>query len=476
MAVAGKVSIKTDAKVMVVGSAAGSAWKMSCAGGTIGGNWYRISAVNGKSVSAAYGVTYLYAPSRSFMTAPTVAPTPIITTPTPVPTPTPTPVPTPIGTSGNYLFGTLLTDSTRSSTEAASGIGVAHLEVGWDLYEPQDGVFNDTYIGQLRQRLATMRAAGLKVVLGAGLQYPPAWAYAYPDSRYVDQFGRSATMLNLTFNLTLRAKAEQYLGRIQQDLGLDNFWAIRVGSGGSVESFYPDMWDGVNANAYWGYDVNAQATSPLPGWKPGQTTLNGGAVTTAQVAGWYDWYLGALVGGVNWQLDVYRGLGYQGNLQVLMPGVGTRPAEYTQAINGYLGGAGDDLHTMGRGAVWYRLLAGIANKQNVVAYVSSMADGSGGDDLCASTDSGVAPTSSTVLSWSATRWISYLSDRYGLAKMGENPGLADTSIYGLTMLDHAATQMKACGFQGMMWAHDADLYSGTSGISLSDYSLVIRDY
>ena len=42
------------------------------------------------------------------------------------------------------------------------------------------------------------------------------------------------------------------------------------------------------------------------------------------------------------------------------------------------------------------------------------------------------------------------------------------------MLARATAQMTSCGFQGLMWAHDAPLYDPTSGISLADYSTVIR--
>jgi hypothetical protein len=350
---------------------------------------------------------------------------------------------------------------------------VVHLELGWDAYEPQDGVFDTTYIAQVQQRLATMRGAGMRVVLGLGLQYPPNWVYNYPNARYVDQFGNTSGMVNLTWNSTLRSKAEQFLARVNADLGLANFWAVRVGSGGSVETLFPDE---AGRNAYWGYDANAQASSPFPGWRPGQTSWNGQPFTTTQVGQWYDWYQGSLVDGVNWQIAAYRGLGYTGFLQVVMPGQGTRPTDYTQAIGGYLNGAGDSNQTMGRAAVWDRVLAKIADKANVVAYVSSMADGSGGNDLCTSSDSSVSPTSTTVLNWSATRWISYNANRYGLPKMGENPGRSDTNIYGLTMMQNAAAQMQSCGFQGLMWAHDFNLYDGVSGVSLAGYSTVIRAY
>ena len=429
-------------------------------------------------------------PTVAPTSAPTPAPdpTPAPTSATPAPTPAATPAPTPTITpaptatptappvsSGSYLFGTLLTDATRSSGEVAAGVQVVHLELGWNNYEPTEGVFNTAYVSQMRQRLATMRAAGLKVVLGAGLQYPPGWAFAYPNSRYVNQYGATGRELNLTFNASLRAKAARYLARIDADFDLDSFWAVRVGAGGAIETVYPaHTADGVHSNAYWAYDPAAQASSPFPGWKPGQTTYQGRPFTTAEVRTWYAWYVGALVDGVDWQLATYRSLGFGGFLQVLLPGQGTRPLDDARGISTYLDGSADGNRTMSRGAAWDRVLGGIADKRNVVAYVSSLADGSGWNDVCQSGDSGVALTSPAIGLWSAARWTSYLADRYGLAKNGENPGPNDTNAYGTTMLDRAAAQMRACGFQGLMWAHDINLYAAGSGISLADYSRVIR--
>jgi hypothetical protein len=368
----------------------------------------------------------------------------------------------------------LLTDATRSPGEASAGVRVVHLELSWSNYEPNDGAFNATYVSQMRQRLATMRAAGLKVVLGAGLQYPPGWTFTYPNSRYVNQYGATSRELNLTFNATLRSKAARYLARIDADFDLNSFWAVRVGAGGAIETLYPaHNADGLHSNAYWAYDPAAQAASPFPGWKPGQTTYQGRSFTTADVRTWYEWYVGALVDGVDWQLATYRGLGFSGFLQVLLPGQGTRPLDYNRGINSYLDGSADGNRTMSRGAAWDRVLAGIADKRNVVAYVSSLADGSGWNDVCQSTDGGVALTSSSIGNWSAARWISYLADRYGLAKNGENPGRSDTNSYGTAMLSSAVAQMRACGFQGLMWAHDTELYAAGSGITLADYARAI---
>lgn len=68
------VSIAT--KVSVVATVTGGSWRATCAGKTTSArSWYRISAVNGKSVKSLYGVTYLYAATslfKAYVAAPAV--------------------------------------------------------------------------------------------------------------------------------------------------------------------------------------------------------------------------------------------------------------------------------------------------------------------------------------------------------------------------------------------------------------------
>ncbi len=382
----------------------------------------------------------------------------------------------------SYHFGTLLTSTQRLVDERGAGVRVVHLEMGWNNYEPQDGVFNPAYVAQTRERLRAMQTTGMEVVLGIGLQYPPAWVYTYANSRYVDQYGTAASPVNLTFNQALREKVERYIARVDQDLGLHHFAAVRVGSGGLIESLYPEAATSVSGNSYWAYDGNAQGgpgrpasipPSPLPGWTPGNRTYDGQPLTPQQVEQWYEWYLGALTDGINWQLATYRRLGYAGEVQILMPGIGSRPADYRAAIANYLDGTGDANRTMSRGAVWHRIIDGLTDRWNVVIYVSSLADGSGNNDACEQDDVHVSLDDPVVNTWSAARWLSYNADRYGLSKNGENPGRSDTNGYGPAMMAAAARQMESCGFQGMMWAHDSNLYDGTSGVDLTDYAALI---
>jgi len=91
-----KALVGIDTTVSVVTDVTGGSWTTTCLGKADSGtSWSRISAVNGKSVTTLYGVTYLYAASGLLKAAPTPVPTPT-PTPTPAPTPTPTPVPTPV--------------------------------------------------------------------------------------------------------------------------------------------------------------------------------------------------------------------------------------------------------------------------------------------------------------------------------------------------------------------------------------------
>jgi len=81
-----KASVNTGALLTVAATVTGGSYLTSCAGISLSGSsWYRFSAINGKSVSSLYGVSYVYGASKLFKT---------VTTPTPSPTKAPTAAPT----------------------------------------------------------------------------------------------------------------------------------------------------------------------------------------------------------------------------------------------------------------------------------------------------------------------------------------------------------------------------------------------
>jgi hypothetical protein len=366
-------------------------------------------------------------------------------------------------------FGTLGTDPDRAADEVRAGVRVAMMELSWAAYEPANGRFDDTYGRQARGRLDRLRSAGLQVTLGLGLHFTPAWVQALPDSRFVDQHGTTSAEVNLVFNQKLRLAAEKYLARVNQDLDLSTFWAIRLTSGGLSEVLYPA------GGSFWAFDRNAQngpdlppgmARNPEVGWRPGDRAL-----PAARVRRWADWYVHGLDDVVRWQIRTLDSFGFRGYYQLLTPGSGTRPDRYDTEIAAFLPDG-----VTGVGAVWHRFYADLALDRvvarRVVAYVSSMADRSGGDDSCTGRDTALPVTDPALDSWSAARWVARLARAGGFRVNGENPGwnqpptlnahYTDGGSNG--MMTAAVRQAVSCGFQGMYWAHDENLWHGPASM------------
>ena len=353
---------------------------------------------------------------------------------------------------------------------------MAMFEYNWASFEPSPGVFSSSYLATMKSELAAYKAAGMKVTLGLGLQNPPAWVLALADGTYVDQTGAHSTEANFVFSAAVRQAAAAYLKQVAAYIPLSNFYAIRVASGGDGEMLYP------GGGTYWAFD-NAALTgnglaagmtpNPDPKWKPGTSGLS-----QAQIASWVNWYVGGLDNVTNWQMQTLSGLGFNGYYETVTPGSGTRPDGLTQTEQQNLSNDG----TTGVGAIWNLYYSMLPTKTNVIAYISSVADKSGGNDNCQSSDATTSLTSSTMDSWSATRWISAIAHHLGLAVGGENPGFGipaslnsfytDTSSTG--MMASAIAQSQSCGFQVFYWAHDIHLWDGTLPFSL--YASSIAPY
>lgn len=365
------------------------------------------------------------------------------------------------------LFGTLDTQMATIGTEKRNGISVAMFELDWASFEPEEGVFSTSYLTTMRRFLQTFRAAGMRVTLGLGLQYPPSWVFSLPDSNYVNQDGNIEREADLVFSEAVRQAAASYLAQVAADFPLSNFWAIRLTSGGNAEMLYP------SGGAYWAFNKAAltgvglpstMTPNPFPNWLPGRPGL-----TAVQIDQWVNWYVRGLDDVTNWQMHILSELGFAGYYQLVTPGSGTRPdvlsvEEWRDLPDG----------TTGLGAVWNRYYAMLPDKTNVVAYISSVADNSGDDDSCQPGDDSVPLTSRVMDSWSATRWISRIAAKEGLAVAGENAGFrmptsldshyTDRSSSG--MMADAIRQAISCKFQVFYWAHDVNLWNGTIPFSL----------
>ena len=422
-------------------------------------------------------------------------------------------------TTTKYLFGTLetangsifntlgLSYADVAKKEHAAGVAVAQVTLAWKDYETSDEIFNENIMASVANNIHIFLQAGQKVDVQLAIHYVPTWVMQISDAYYVNQYGATAPQAynyddpNYVFNATVRQKVQDFeihaLHQLNARVGLHNIWDFRVDGGDGGEASYGPSDDGQgHTNSYWAYDSNAQgignnlpsgvSKTPFPGWHPGQRTFNGRPFTIFQVQQWYDWYFHSRMNYYNWQVALYQNAGFNHYLTFETPGFGTRPDEYTNNMQNYLNGSGDPNGTMSRTAVWQNLYPALTNKTNIVAYISSMADTSSQsqNDTCQSSDARVAfNTDHSVDTWGAVRYVSYIANKYGFLKGGENPGYSAgaASDYGITMMNTAAREMATCGLIGMFWAHDERLYTTAQTppanmITLTDYSSVINQY
>jgi len=366
------------------------------------------------------------------------------------------------------LWGTLDTQTNTAATEDQAGVTMAMFEFNWASFEPSNGQFSASYLATMRSELAAYQAAGQHVTLGLGTQNAPSWVFSLANSTYVDQGGNVSTEADWIFSAAVRSAALVYFNKIAADFPLTDFWAIRITSGGDPEMLYP------GGGTYWAFNPSAltgkglpagMKANPFPSWKPGTAGL-----TPAQITTWVNWYIGGLDNVTNWQMTTLSGLGFTGYYETVTPGSGTRPDDLTQTEQANLSNDG----TTGVGAVWNLYYAMLPNKVNVVAYISSVADQSGGNDSCQASDASLPLTDNAMDSWSATRWISRIAVANSLLVGGENPGYGlppsldsfytDTSSTG--MMADAIRMAKSCNFMIFYWAHDIHLWDGTLPFTL----------
>lgn len=366
----------------------------------------------------------------------------------------------PTGTSYPDL-GTLGTNPSRAATEAAAGVRTAMMEISWREWEPRPGQFDAGYERQMRERLAQLRGAGLQVTLGLGLHFTPDWVKALPGARLVDQNGRVSAEADFVFSAAVRSRAWSYLQRVGAALDLRQVDSVRVTSGVRSELLYPE------GGTYWAFDGNVRtgrglpdgvSANPFPDWRPG-----GGGLPAAQIEQWALWYVDSLAEAGAFQMRALRKLGFDGTFEILTPGVGVYANKLDNlAEQGLPNGA------LGVGAYWPRIYQRLsATDRRIVANVSSLGDGSGGDDSCSSRDRSVPLTSPVTNWWGGARWISRIADEYGIGKVGENPGYRGVARAGYVDASSSgdmATAMRqgaTCGLRTVYWAHDDQFWDGT---------------
>lgn len=371
-------------------------------------------------------------------------------------------------------FGTLDTLPITAEAEADAGLHNAMFELHWADFEPEQGVFDPSYVAIMQSYLAAYQAAGMNVTLGLGLQNPPAWVFSLPDSSYVDQNGSISGEADFVYSQAVRQAADDYLRQVAADFPLTSFWAIRLTSGGDPEMLYPP------GGTYWAFSNSALNGVGLP---PGMTPnpdpefrMGNQGLSPEQATQWISWYVGGLDNVTAWQMSTLSGLGFRGYYETVTPGSGARPYYVAAAEQSSLPADGGSI---GVGAVWDLYYSQLPDKTKVIAYISTVADQSGGNDTCQPGDTAIPLTSPVMNSWSATRWITRIASQNHLLVGGENPGYGipatldsfytDTTASG--MMTAAIRQARACGFTVFYWAHDIRLWDGA--IPFSDYASAI---
>ena len=355
-------------------------------------------------------------------------------------------------------IGVLQPDPVRAPALAAAGVSHVVLSVSWDLFEPTAGTPDPAYIRKLRADISTYRQAGLGVVLDLGFQYPPAWLFEIPHSRYENQHGelfadRSPGMnvTNSVFNATVRTHQAAYLSTLFRELGAD-WTAVRLGGGWYGELNYPPATFAGKTNAYWAFDPIAQGQKPglpegippcpVPGWKPGTPSPD-----HASARRFLDWYLASLQNYHDWQITTVRQL-YTGPLMMMYPSWGLRPGQLDAAIATDLSGTTppEKNGELQRGFDFARFITGIRDPHVGVHCTWLDSNPEWSDDTCPDP-----------VRWSPPKYLASLARRHNppLLVSAENTGGG-----GMAALALSAKRIQKLNITALYWAFGPDLFDG----------------
>ena len=355
-------------------------------------------------------------------------------------------------------LGVLQATPAQAPALADAGITLTVLSISWDRFEPAPGAPSSAYIRQLRAEIAGYRRSGLQVVLDPGFQYPPAWLFILPDSRYQNQYGDAyadrasgKNIANTVFNAAVRARYASHLAALFRELGTD-FFAVRLGGGWYGELNYPDATYAKNPNCYWAFDPIAQGAKPglpagitacpVPGWKPGDTSPD-----HASARRFLDWYLASLQNYHDWQIATVRHL-YAGPLMMMYPSWGIRPGQLEPAVAGDLSGktSPEKNGEIQRGFDFARFIGGIKDP-NVWVHCTWLDPNPEWSD----------ETSPDPARWSPVHYLASLARRHVPAL---NVSAENTGGGGPETLRLCADRSRAYDLKAVFWAFAPDLFDG----------------
>lgn len=355
-------------------------------------------------------------------------------------------------------LGVLQPSPERAADYREAGVGLVVLAAAWDRFQPEAHLIDEAYVARLRSEADTYRAAGLRLVLDLGVQYPPAWILGQPDARFRNQHGDAyvdatpgKNIANLVFNGLIRERWRDYVAALFRRLGAD--WdGVRLGGGWYGELNYPPSVFARNVNCYWAYDPVAQGERPglpdgmrpcpVPGWKPGAASPD-----HASARLFLEWYLESLRHYHDWQILAMR-LHYDGPLMMLYPSWGIRPGQIDAAVAGALAGdtPAERNGEIQRGFDFARFIDGIRDPQVWVQSTWADSDPAWSDD--ASGDPG---------RWSPAGFLAHLA-------RGRVPPLRvaaeNTGGGGPPALELSARRVRGLNLDAFFWAFGPDLFDG----------------
>jgi hypothetical protein len=356
-------------------------------------------------------------------------------------------------------------DSSLLTSQYNAGVRGRLIEANWKDLQPTGPTSWAAGAAQaLQARIDAILASGPDIVLylDLGLQYPPAWAAATDPLR--DQFGATWQASNLNgggvnvyWSPTVRDYVAGYLRNLFTHITFhDKLWIVRAGPY-TGELIYPDKAN-AGGDSFWAFDATAQASSPVPGWRPGQPSPNG------EGGRFYNWYVDNLAGTFNFLLTEIRRY-FAGYVAPVTAGAGLYDGSVAQLVSRNLVDP-QQSHT-GTGNYWQRIFAALPGAdQNVVNWCSSVGD------LFPSQDD----SSPNWYQWSSAKQQAYLAQRAGRRIYGENPGrnAFDSSggADGRTTMQWDFAAIRNYGYMGLMWVRESDMNT-PGNASLAQYGSLI---
>jgi transcriptional regulator with XRE-family HTH domain len=218
----------------------------------------------------------------------------------------------------------------------AAGVTTVVLRAVWSRFEPLPTVQDDVYIDGIRAVATRWLRAGFGVILDPGLQHTPSWVFALSDSScFVDQHGsvrRGRTgedRADPVWDGEVRRAQLRYLRSLGTALTNVPLQAVQAGGLSGGELSFPDA--GPGTNSYWAFSPAAQATSPVPGWRPGDAGIT-------EAGRFLQWYFRSLT---DYEMTLVRAIqiAFPGAaVHVLYPSWGVRPGQADMAIRARLTG------------------------------------------------------------------------------------------------------------------------------------------